>query len=276
MTEYYKNNEDRFERQYSQNMYKNNLRNNSNQKDTNKTRIPVNGMKSHNIKKRTKNKKKLNRKLKVLGLRVRFLLLALIAVYGYDQSKEIAYDIKNIAGYYEDANLDQHQEVYKDIGLLYTDEAGRQVAEETANILDNLGRRSWIRKLENDDGILNSYDYGKTYYIHIDADNFRNGTRTDEMSTAFNEQNLDDPLILSGAINIFNYEPTLLSSKLRTHGDEYPGETVYLNKDTAINYSKDVAKAIVSGIYKKEAGSSKYVFNLDDKLNDDYKGFKAK
>lgn len=211
-------------------------------------------------KRKDAERKKMVKNLKVYGLTA---ILAFTAFKGIDSSKEIKYK------YFPDAprieqSIDNVTEAFDNIYLFYDNDYEKEIAENTEDILEALGRNAYVEKLSEDQ--IGAYkDNYSDYFIRISS-RFRNGTRSDEMSNAFNDYGLKDPAITTDEYNPFAYGPTEFSPFVPKLNNTYLGETVYVSKHMSEADLDILPKAIVSAIYKKEAKDPNAKFDIYNEM----------
>lgn len=211
------------------------------------------------LRKEAERQKKI-KNLKVYGLSI---ILAATAFKAVDSSKEIQYK------YFPETpriqqSIDDVTEKFDSVYLFYENEYEREIAENTEDILEALGRNAYVEKL-SEDKLYDYKDNYNDYFIRI-LSRFRNGTRTEEMSNAFNDYGLKDPTITTDEYNPFLYGPTDFSAFVPKVGNEYLGETVYVSKHMSEADLDKLPKAIVSAIYKKEAKDPNAKFDIYNEM----------
>lgn len=210
-------------------------------------------------------RKKMIKNLKVYGLSA---ILAVAGLKAVDSSKMLNYK------YFSDAprleqSIDNVQETFDSVYLFYDNDFEKEIAENTEDILEALGRKAHVEKLSEEKlGVYN--DNYSDYFIRISS-RLRNGTRTEEMSNAFNDYGLKDPSITTDEYNPFVYGPTEFSPFLPKVGNKYLGETVYVSKYMSEADLDKLPKAIVSAIYKKEAKDPNAKFDIYNEMIKDLK-----
>lgn len=211
----------------------------------------------------SKNKRKINN-LKINTLKAIAVLVGLTLV---DDVPEIVHKYEEVTGHYYDASMTENKQMYSAFNLVYSDENGYGVAEQVASILDELGREANLVQLPAPGSRYNLNNaYDSDYYVHIDGTPIRGGFRTEEMATAFMDYGLENPVFLSSGISPFSRKPTNLSWFLETVNGEYPGETVGIRSTMSEKDKETAAKAIVSGLFKREAGDKYKKFDIDKEL----------
>lgn len=216
-------------------------------------------------KKRIRLRKEAERQKKIKNLKVYGLsiILAATAFKAVDSSKEIQYK------YFPETpriqqSIDDVTEKFDSVYLFYENDYEKEIAENTEDILEALGRNAYVEKLEKDKVGVYTDNYND-YFIRISS-RLRNGTRTEEMSNAFNDYGLKDPAITTDEYNAFVYGPTEFSPFVPKVGDKYLGETVYVSKHMSEADLDKLPKAIVSAIYKKEAKDPNAKFDIYNEM----------
>ncbi len=211
-------------------------------------------------KRKEAERQKMVKNLKVYGLSA---ILAFTAFKGIDSSKELKYKYFPDAPHIEQS-IDDVTEEFNSVYLFYENDYEKEIAENTEDILEALGRNAYVEKLEKDKVGVYTDNYND-YFIRISS-RLRNGTRTEEMSNAFNDYGLKDPAITTDEYNPFFYEPTEFSPFVPKVGDKYLGETVYVSKHMSEADLDKLPKAIVSAIYKKEAKDPNAKFDIYNEM----------
>lgn len=199
-------------------------------------------------------RKKFINKLKVYGLTA---ILAASSFKLVDSSKEISYDLHY--GSRIEKSIDDANEKFDKIYLFYRNDFEKAIAEDTEAILQGLGRKARAEKFPTEK--IKDYGFSDNYYISISS-GLRNGTRTKEMSYAFNDYDIKDPFFSAAELNPFSITPTELSYYIPKRDNTYLGETVYVSKNMSYEDVEKVPRAICAAIYKKEVNNPNAKFDI--------------